>query len=283
MRRRGACLVLAAALAGCGGQERPALETAGSDPGLVHIHGLGVNPADGALYIATHTGLFRIAEGARTPERVGTERQDTMGFTVVGPDRFLGSGHPDPGSELPPFLGLIASGDAGASWAPRSLLGEVDFHVLEASGSHVYGFGSDFERRAPAFLVSADGGRSWDERAVPEPLVSLAIDPRDPRHVVASGERQILASTDAGRTWRPLAGGPALLAWAAPDALHAVAFDGATSVSADGGRTWDDTGHAGGAPAAFEAAAGALYVALHDGTIRRSADGGRSWALRAAP
>ena len=28
-----------------------------ADPGPVHVHGLGVNPADGALFIATHTGL----------------------------------------------------------------------------------------------------------------------------------------------------------------------------------------------------------------------------------
>src|SRR5687768_7073255 len=29
------------------------------DPGPVHVHGLGVNPKDGALFVATHTGLFR--------------------------------------------------------------------------------------------------------------------------------------------------------------------------------------------------------------------------------
>jgi hypothetical protein len=28
-----------------------------ADPGPVHVHGLGINPADEALFIATHTGL----------------------------------------------------------------------------------------------------------------------------------------------------------------------------------------------------------------------------------
>jgi hypothetical protein len=32
-----------------------------SDPGPIHVHGLGINPADDSLFIATHTGLFRVA------------------------------------------------------------------------------------------------------------------------------------------------------------------------------------------------------------------------------
>jgi hypothetical protein len=63
------------------------------DPGVVHVHGLGINPRDGALFAATHTGLFVIGDG--TAARVTERFQDTMGFTVVGPEYFLGSGHPD--------------------------------------------------------------------------------------------------------------------------------------------------------------------------------------------
>ena len=58
------------------------------------VHGLGLNPADGDLYTATHFGLFRVAADG-VAERVGESLQDTMGFTVVGPDRFVASGHPD--------------------------------------------------------------------------------------------------------------------------------------------------------------------------------------------
>jgi hypothetical protein len=36
----------------------------GADPGPVHVHGLGINPADDALFIATHTGLYRVDEGS---------------------------------------------------------------------------------------------------------------------------------------------------------------------------------------------------------------------------
>lgn len=30
------------------------------DPGVTHVHGLGIDPADGTLYAATHHGVFRI-------------------------------------------------------------------------------------------------------------------------------------------------------------------------------------------------------------------------------
>jgi hypothetical protein len=33
--------------------------------------------------------------------RVADRYQDTMGFTVTGPDRFLGSGYPDGRDDLP--------------------------------------------------------------------------------------------------------------------------------------------------------------------------------------
>jgi hypothetical protein len=63
---------------------------------LEHVHGLGINPEDGALFIATHTGLFASPEGAASAERVDEQFQDTMGFTVVGRDHFPRLGPPSP-------------------------------------------------------------------------------------------------------------------------------------------------------------------------------------------
>jgi len=96
-------LLVALVLAGCG-SDPPAAPSASvaEDPGLIHVHGLGINPADGTLYAATHTGLFAVRDGVG--QRVADRLQDTMGFTVVGPDHFLGSGHPDvhdPSSTIP--------------------------------------------------------------------------------------------------------------------------------------------------------------------------------------
>ena len=298
VRYLGALLVAAVTAIGCGSDEAtnpaPAPDGRASDgptfedPGPIHVHGLGVNPKDGALFVATHTGLFRAPEGEVTATRVADRYQDTMGFTVVGPDRFLGSGPPDAREKLPPYLGLVSSENAGKRWEEVSLMGKVDFHVLEASGRHVYGFGSKYDARQPTFLVSADGGRQWDERSPPGLLMSLAIDPDDPERIVAAAEggrgpAGLYGSTDAGRRWRLLSDELGLVAYTASRSLFLADADGVIRASADGGRSWDEVGDIEGQPAAFEAAGETLLAGLHDGTIKRSDDGGRNWTVRSEP
>ena len=253
------------------------------DAGPIHVHALGVNPADGALFVATHTGLFREPRPGAKPRRVADRWQDTMGFTVIGPDHFLASGHPDPREKLPPFLGLIESTDAGQSWTPVSLQGEMDFHVLEAAGSRVYGFGSDWDTRTERLLVSDDRGRNWRERPAPEPLIDLAVDPGNADRAVAAGSDGFHLTLDAGRSWRPLPGQPGLLDWTR-GGLYSLNPEGIVRIARYNLRRWKTLGRVGGKPAALAAAgSGELYVALHDGTIKRSSDGGLSWHARVSP
>jgi hypothetical protein len=275
-------LLAAAALVGCG--ERSDAPVVSGDPGPVHVHGLGVNPADGSLFVATHTGLFRAAPGETGTRRVADRYQDTMGFAVVGPDRFLGSGHPDGRERLPPFLGLIESRDAGRTWRALSLQGDVDFHVLEASGARIYGYGSDWESRQPRFLTSGDGGRGWRRLQAPEPLISLAISPDDNRALAASGERRVYRSNDGGRSWSAVDGpGVGLLVWTRSGVVL-VDLDGRVWLGADLDGRWRPVGVVGGEPAAFDSGPeGELLVALHDGTIKLSTDAGRNWSVRSRP
>jgi photosystem II stability/assembly factor-like uncharacterized protein len=209
-----------------------------------------------------------------------------MGFTIVGPDRFLGSGHPDleEASEknLPPHLGLIESTDKGQSWQSISLSGEADFHVLRFTGEHVYGYDASNDR----LLVSADRGRSWNELEKPGPIVDLAVDPRDAgRILVASAggvEEGLFESSDGGESWKRVSEAVGLLAW--PDRLYLIAGSGEVFASGDGGRRLKQQGEIGGQPAALVAEGPKeLYAALHDGTIKRSTDGGVSWTLRSTP
>jgi hypothetical protein len=254
-----------------------------ADPGPVHVHGLGVNPADGSLFIATHTGLYRTAEGESRAERVGESSQDTMGFTIVGPDRFLGSGHPDLRQDLPPLLGLIESTNAGESWEPVSLLGEADFHVLRSAGDRVYGYDASNDR----LLASVDEGRTWEELQRPGSMLDLAVHPVERNHVVASAQGPsgpaLFGSLDGGKSWRAIGQTLGLLAWPAPDRLYAVTLDGEVLLSADDGATFERRGQIGGEPAAFLAQDASLYVALHDGTIKQSGDGGATWTIRSLP
>jgi len=278
-----ACLVVAVWLAGCGGSTSStgASPAARPDPTFEHVHGLGINPRDGALYIATHTGLFRAARGVGTVSRVGATAQDVMGFTVIGPDRFLGSGHPDPQeSTQPPNLGLIRSDSAGRSWTPVSLAGAADFHVLRSVGDRIAGFNGLTGR----LMVSADGGETWTAHRPPGPLVDLAIAPRRPGRLVASTDQALLFSPNGGRGWktlRPRSAG--LLAWPRANRLFWLDARGAVRVSSDSGISWRDRGMVGGRPAALTSAGGDLYAALEDGTVKRSQDDGATWSIRARP
>lgn len=288
-RRRGAWALplaiaaTAAALllaAGCGGGEDGGASAAAADRGPVHAHGLGVNPSDGALFIATHTGLFRMPDGSERAERVGEGRQDTMGFTVVGPDRFLGSGHPDLRDDLPPHLGLIESTDAGRSWRSVSLLGEADFHALRASGRRVLGYDATGAR----LMRSDDGGGTWTVVRRDVALYDVAAHPGDPSRLVATGEDGVAASGDGGATWRDPGVRGVLLAWPRADRLYALAPDGAVTRTSDGGATWVRRGALPGEPAALTATGPeGLVVALHDGRLVSSRDGGRTWRPGAWP
>lgn len=277
----------ALALASCGSDEQtsstaPATTRATAPPSAAHeetghIHGLGTQGTD--LLIATHAGLWRAKAGQTEPTRVGQARHDLMGFTTETATRFLASGHPDPSDpELPANLGLIVSRDGGRTWNSVSLLGKADFHVLEASGSRVYG------AEGGRLRTSDDGGRSWRSHTAPGGLFSLAIHPADSERFVASSEVGLLASAQAGATMRVLTGSETragLLAWPSEKQLNLVDAAGAVSVSEDGGASWSQVGDIGGPPAAFIAADERLYAALADGTVKVSADGGRTWTLRA--
>jgi photosystem II stability/assembly factor-like uncharacterized protein len=263
-------------LVGCGDDDQAAAPVEAADPGVVHVHGIGRNPADGALMIATHTGLFRVGSEGQDPERVAGRYQDTMGFTVVGPDHFLGSGHPGSADD-PPFLGLIESRDAGESWRAISLRGEVDFHVLEAQGSTVYGFGSDFESREARFLQSKDGGRSWKRLAPPEGLLGLAIDSDDPRHIVALGEDRGYVSRDGGSRWRPLGVPGGLVTWSEELGLVAVDLQGIVRRASEPEGKWEEVGRLGGPPAALEAVGEEVLAATHESQILSSPDAGATW------
>lgn len=251
--------------------------------GLGHVHGLGVDPADGTLYAAGHYGVFRLPDGGE-PSRVADRYQDTMGFAVTGPNTFLGSGHPDLSEGLPSRLGLIESTDAGQTWTPLSLSGEADFHTLHAAHGRIYGYDSTSE----TFMISADR-REWDRRSS-LPLRNFVVHPAEPGTILASGEEGLIRSRDGGRSWRTIAAAPELvvLAWKTTESLYGVAADGTVHHSADSGSSWAERDDAGGVPEALTVVMRdgdeVLYAAIGERGIVQSDDGGRTFTVRyAAP
>lgn len=250
---------------------------AGADPGVAHVHGLGVDPADGLLYAATHYGLFRIPEQGKA-SRVANRMQDTMGFTVVGPKTFLGSGHPDGQKDphLPPRLGLIRSTDAAQTWQSVSLSGEADFHVLHTAHGNIYGWDSGTGR----LMVSGDDGGSWQSRSTLG-LRDFVVSPDDPQVLLATTERGLLHSSDGGRSFQGV-GGPALvvLAWGTDDNLVGLDSDGVLHASGDGGGSWASRGSLDGPPEALATDGDKVYAAVSSKGVFASADGGKTWKLR---
>ncbi len=235
--------------------------------------------------IGTGLGLFRADKGASKAERVVGELTTPDGAGPVssnlvvrysGPGDLLGSGHPDSGgTPLPENLGLMRSGDAGATWEPVSQLGESDFHILQARGDRVIAVRVD----EADIQVSDDGGSSFEARTPPDAPLDVVFDPEDPQRMVVATQQGIFSSTDAGSTWRPRDPAPSeQLAWGKPDALYRSDPGGAIKVSADGGATWKARGTV-GLPVNELAAdeEGTLYASVAGGEVHTSTDGGATW------
>ncbi|MEO3799775.1 F510_1955 family glycosylhydrolase [Nonomuraea sp. B1E8] len=264
--------IVVLSLASCGQSDKAAQA---GDPGVGHIHGLGVDPSDGALYLAGHYGLFRVTS-ANTAHRVAGRVQDHMGFTVVGPKTFLASGHPgeaDTGS--PPHLGLIRTTDAGATWKTVSERGVADFHALQQAGSTLYGYDSQTSR----VRASVDGGATWRQGA-DEEVIDFAAHATQPERVYATTTSGVQVSGNGGMDFEPMKDAPPLGQIEAPaaDLLIGSDADGHVHMSVDAGETWRTSGRLPAPAVAFTAVDRQhLFAAAEDGTVYESTNGGTNF------
>lgn len=298
---RTACVVaaVAAGLAGCGqGDDSRA---GGAPPGgLVDltkppplVNTLDIDPATQDFLLTTNRGFFRIGrESGRVTRVRGTIRAGTktagvgsfLQLAVTGPGRLVGSGHPDEEGTLPQFLGAIASSDGGRTWRVQSRLGKADLHRIVIAHDRMYAF----DAVIGAMLVSRDDGRTFAaEQYTPSgsPIADFAIDPGDPRRIVAASDVVLYRSADGGASWEGIGQASGLrLAWPARDALYRALKDGSVQRSADGGTSWSQASRVGGEPQRFKAVArDELYLALGDGTILHTRDGARTWEAAFRP
>ena len=258
-------------VSGCSGSTSSS--TAGDRKGLSHIHGLGVNPADGALYAGTHYGVYKFGSNG-DPQLVGGVVQDFMGFTVAGPDHFFGSGHPGEGDrDAPPSLGLIESIDGAQSWRSVSMNGQADFHSLEYRHGIVYGLDSGTR----TVMVSADN-TTWERRAALS-AVDIAVSPQNPNEVLATTADGVARSRDQARTFTPAGAQVTLVLLSWPDHGPLVGVDptGTVYASEDSGTTWQARQALGERPQALLAAGGGQVFVATDKAIHRSTDDGTTF------
>jgi hypothetical protein len=267
-----AVLLGAALLSGSCAKDTPATPPpADEDTSVGHIHGLGVDPADDSLYIATHFGLFHVDQRGQ-PSRVADRYQDTMAFTVVGPGHFLGSGHPDLREDLPAHLGLVESNDAGQTWTPLALQGDADFHILEPAGDALYAYDATSGR-----LLRTEDRKTFDG-TYRGPLISVAAAGESEPLIATNGNGQLI-SIDARSGETVVLGGPSMMYLdTTPDGtLAGIDPDGVVRVSTDTGRTWREVGSIDGQPAAFTISDQGWYAATET-AVYRSTDDGDAWS-----
>jgi photosystem II stability/assembly factor-like uncharacterized protein len=281
-----AVVVLALALAACGGggAASNAGDVSTPPPGETDVMSMAVDPSDGTLLLATSPALYRLAPGARTPERIGAPemtapagngplRDLVMRFT--GPGQLIASGH-SAGGSLPNIVGLIRSPDRGKTWQEVSGMNTADYHEIEITPTLLVGLRADNS----VIYASSDGGRTFKQRTPPveAPPIDVSVDPVDPKQWAVSTEQGTYVSINEGGSWRlrDSTFGPRL-AWTA-DGLYAIGRDGKVRRSTDGGRKWEERGTVGSGPRELVAdARGELFASVSGGEVRASSDGGATW------
>ena len=131
------------------------LSSAATFDSVSHIH--GIKAFGKTILMGTHEGLFEY-EAQNNMQPIGKDPFDIMGLDANGTTLFA-SGHPSANSKLPNPLGLLRSSDGGKTWKSVSLLGKVDFHFLEVSGSQIYGGNAT----DGSLMYSNNLGKSWKQ------------------------------------------------------------------------------------------------------------------------
>lgn len=196
-------------------------------------------------------------------------------------------------------LALAATGQAEPKWTALGPSGGRIVDVLVAPPQSRVAYAISDSTPAALFRTD-DAGDSWRLASLGEFRGLNAIDPLQPKHLVAHGPTGLIASTDGGVTFSSIDPGidpdytGAAIFLPGPGRILLVAAPGGVYRSADGGAHWELSGFAGRDPSS-------ITVSPHDtrlrfaredddgrphcvggcfalGSLLRSTDGGRTWS-----
>ncbi len=257
-----------------GGSDGPATSSTSGLPRTPDYHSLLVAPTDAnTLLLGTHEGLFRSVDGGMTWTAASLAGSDAMNLVQPSAGTIWAAGHDvlsrsaDGGAtwqEVRPsgLPGLDVHGFAADPRNPARLLaaiaGEGLFRSTDGGKSFVLvssqvgpgvmalailpnGRVLAGDMATNTLAASSDGGQNW-KPSVQASVMGLAVNPADPKRVLASGPG-VLLSTDGGAGWRQtlkLDRGAGPVAWSksSPRTAYVVGLDRSLYRSTDAGATW---------------------------------------------
>ncbi len=174
-----------------------------------------INVASGAFYLAHPTaGFFRSLNNGVSWTAANS------GLTSLITHNLAADPLSASGLYLATAAGVFRSADGGANWSLAGGARVLTQVAPAAEQGALYGV----ENGRP--VASADAGRTWTARPLPigDAVARLAVDPEDPRHVLAAtASTGIWRTLDGGATWAPASTADA----AATDAVFAPGGNGA--------------------------------------------------------
>jgi photosystem II stability/assembly factor-like uncharacterized protein len=232
-----------------------------------------LSEADGALYAARSSGLYRSTDGVSwTPMPLG---QDNAPVTAVAAN----------GATLVAARGgtILTSDDTGASWRELTLTQPLPTVAALAliDGARLAATAQD------GVFVSTDGGSrwvAWNYGLVDLNVNALALAP-DGRAVWIGTESGLFRSVNGGRSWRevdfPLDAAPVLSVALTSDTVFAGADRGLWR-SDDNGASWQRVEAVASAVQAMQTQGETVWLLL-DNRLLRSDDSGASWQSESLP
>jgi len=271
-------------LTACSNGGRGAGNTAGDvATEFVHVHGLAVDKS-GVLWVATHRGLIRqngsswVYASKDRNDYMGFTVDPTTGTLYR-------SGHPESGGTLgaesstdgstwrhladvlsPPAdfhamtlnyatpgvlfgwdsggRGFFSSRNGGTTWGRLSSSGLTDPGIIALAAPKQAGV--VFAGTATGLFRSSDDGSTWAlMQSLKEPVIALACDPADPKHLLAFTQTGMVVSRDGGSSWQAasqgISNGSYIGAIAISPVDPSIAYAAAATTlyeTKDGGQHW---------------------------------------------
>jgi photosystem II stability/assembly factor-like uncharacterized protein len=268
---------------------------------------LAIDPVSPAtIYAGTYNGIAKSTDGgaswntansgltASRTDFLAIDPLNVGGFYAITQNKVLRTA--DGGEHWSEVYTPLSTDDGRSTYPASTVVADPS-----APGTIYVGIGSGNEEGGGGILKSTDDGTSWKRMPLPGPggVRTLNVDAQNPSTLVASTNRALYKSTDAGASWNLLFGtnqrNYEMPSWCVvivvidarnPSTMYiwACQSDGSQGLfkSIDGGQTWSSLGNpltSGlfGALAIDPQNGDALYVSGYYDGVLKTTDGGQNW------